>query len=134
MLVNNFVSEFWNKVPVTCHYSFLSKSRVSGWKLSMWIESRVSVMALSTSGKMTVLTCYYFSIQRSGNVQYYQHRLQCKQIGIQKGYYPHSQSKGKYKSLISSGLVISTKTKQPTVLWKRMAQYFKYNALWRQKI
>ena len=52
-------------------------------------------MALSTSGKMTVLTCYYFSIQRSGNVQYYQHRLQCKQIGIQKGYYPHSQSKGK---------------------------------------
>lgn len=67
-------------------------------------------MALSTSGKMTVLTCYYFSIQRSGNVQYSQRRLQGKQIGIQKGYYPHSQSRGKYKSLISSGLVISTQS------------------------
>lgn len=53
-------------------------------------------MASSTSGKMTVLTCYYFSIQRSGAVQYYQHGLQCKQIGVQKGYYPHSQSRGKY--------------------------------------
>lgn len=78
-------------------------------------------MALSTSGKMTVLTCYYFSIQRSGNVQYYQHRLQCKQIGIQKGHYPHSQSRGKCKSLIPSGLTLSTKMKQPTVLWKRIA-------------
>lgn len=66
-------------------------------------------MALSTSGKMTVLTCYYFSIQRSDNIQYYQHRLQCKQIGIQKGYYLHSQGRGKYKSLVPSGLVISTK-------------------------
>lgn len=73
-------------------------------------------MALSTSGKMTVLTCYYFSIQRSGSVQYYQHRLQCKQIGIQKGYYPYSQSRGKYKSLIPRGLASSTKMKQPTVL------------------
>lgn len=80
-------------------------------------------MALSTSGKMTVLTCYYFSIQRSGNVQYYQHRLQRKQIGIQKGYYPHSQSRGKYKSLIPSGLVISAKTKQTTVLKKEWHRY-----------
>lgn len=71
-------------------------------------------MALSTSGKMTVLTCYYFSIQRSDNVQYYQHRLQCKQIGIQKGYYPHSQGK-KSMSLISNSLMISTKMEQKKI-------------------
>lgn len=90
-------------------------------------------MALSTSGKMTVLTCYYFSIQRSGNVQYYQHGLQCKQIGIQKGYYPHSQRRGKYKSLIPRGLVIATKAKQPTMLWKRIVWMCRYKAPRRQK-
>lgn len=51
ILVNNFVSEFWNEVPRTCHYFFLSKLRASGWKLSLWIEGAASYMALSTSGK-----------------------------------------------------------------------------------
>lgn len=83
-------------------------------------------MALSTSGKMTVLTCYYFSIQRSDNVQYYQHGLQCKQIGIQKSHYPHSQSRGKYKSLISSGFMIPATTKRPGVLHKEKCRYAKY--------
>lgn len=39
-------------------------------------------MALSTSGKMTVLPRYYFSFQRSGNGQHKQYILEDKQIGI----------------------------------------------------